>query len=92
MSKSTLRKRRLSQKKRRENFSAWYIKKGQPSEPPHTPALNKIMAYVRKQREANIIIKRNDIEMMTELVNVAKLIKNKQLRKDEESFVYLYNE
>ena len=50
------------------------------------------MAYVRKQRDANIIIKRNDIEMMTELVNVSKLIKNKQLRKDEESFVYLYNE
>ena len=43
-----------------------------------------------------IKIKRKDIEMMTELVNVsrdvAKLIKNKQLKEDDDRFIYLYSE
>ena len=57
----------------------------------HSPDLNKIIASVRKQREANIKIKRINIEMMTELVNVsrevAKFIKSQQLREDEERFI-----
>ena len=79
-----------------KKFSGIYIEEGQPSDPLHTPALNKIMACVREHREADIKIKRKDIEKMTELVNVsrdvAKLIKNKQLKENDDRFIYLYSE
>ena len=54
------------------------------------------MAVVREYRAENIKLKRTDIERMTQLANVsrdvAKLIKNKQLKEDEEIFIYLYSE
>ena len=79
-----------------KKFSLIYIEEGQPSDPSHTPALNKIMAVVREHRAENIKLKRSDIERMTQQANVsrdvAKLIKNKQLKEDEERFIYLYSE
>ena len=54
------------------------------------------MAVVWEYRAENIKLKRTDIERMTQLANVsrdvAKLIKNKQLKEDEEIFIYLYSE
>ena len=54
------------------------------------------MECVREHRESDIKIKRKDIEMMTKLVNVsrdvAKHIKNKQLKEDDDRFIYLYSE
>ena len=79
-----------------KKFSGIYIEEGQPSDPLHTPALNKIMAVVREHRDEDIKLKRKDIERMTQQANVsrdvAKLIKNKQLKEDEERFIYLYSE
>ena len=79
-----------------KKFSLIYIEEGQPSDPSHTPALNKIMAVVREHRAENIKLKRTDIEKMTQQANVsrdvAKLIKNKQLKEDEDRFIYLYSE
>ena len=79
-----------------KKFSGIYIIEGQPSDPLHTPALNKIMAVVREHRAENIKLKRTDIEKMTQQANVsrdvAKLIKNKQLKEDEDRFIYLYSE
>ena len=79
-----------------KKFSGIYIVEGKPSDPLHTPALNKIMAVVREHREEDIKLKRKDIERMTQQANVsrdvAKLIKNKQLKEDDERFIYLYSE
>ena len=54
------------------------------------------MTVVREHRAENIKIKRTDIGKMTQLANVsrdvAKLIKNKQLKEDEDRFIYLYSE
>ena len=82
---STLKTRKSNLRIKRKKFSLIYIEEGQPCDPSHTPAHNRVMDIVREHKEMEINCYNKNIEEMAKMSQpqVSAVLKKLKKRKDK---------